>query len=503
MSKVIKDNLMTAFEELTPDCFDEIIARIDADETIDDEALVQDIPPAKASRRVLRYTLVPAAAAAICAISFGLNATADDSIGTLYIDVNPSISISYDKEGLVNDILAENEDGADLLEDIDVRQYKDMELSDSVNMVLTQLDQDGYFEDSTADLIISNCLKETSEDNAIDESINETITSYAQDNSLDATWVSQSFEDDDALTSTAMEEQVSVGKYYFLQHITENTGIDVTGLKDESVKNIYAYLYDAQIDLTTDDSITLMHVAPDDNESKETQDVDDSASTFDDSTNSDHELKEPNTQNSSDSSSTDTTTEDSTQSDSLDSDHEETDSIANPPATSDSSDNKKSDHTNHPNTPSESGNATTSDQPTKPDSNSKHKTNTPIAITNTVVKANGNISIRFSESAYYSKYYKAIVQDDDGNVVETSLVKKTKHRLVLNATDLEDDTTYTILIYGVKSNSQTKAKCLSTTFTLELSTPDASTTQASSPPTDSGSIEEETTSKENDNSELP
>ncbi|MCR5665831.1 MAG: MSCRAMM family adhesin SdrC [Eubacterium sp.] len=501
MSKHIEDNLMTAFEELAPDCFDEIMARIDADEaTLSDDYIIEETPK-KHSYRIFRYTLPPAAAAAVCAVAFGLNASADDSIGTIYIDVNPSISITYDKDGMVNDILAENEDGADLLEDIDVHQYKDTQLSDSVNMVLTQLNSDGYFEDSTADLIVSNCPKESDDDTSIDETINETITDYAKANSLDATWVSQSFEEDEDLTTAAKEEQVSVGKYYFLQHVTENTGVDVTGLKDESVKNIYAYLADAQIDLTQDDSITVMHVTPSEEASDETSEGDDTTSNSDNPDNSDSKPEDTTSSKSSDKA--DKVADDTTESDNLESDHEESNSIANPPKNSASSDNPTSSANKDSNTSSDSGNNTNSEQNSESTTNSNQESTTTLAITNTIARANGNISIRFSTSATYGKHYKAIVKDDEGNTVDTTIVKKTKHRLVLNADSLEDDTTYTVVLYGIKSDTQEKAERLSSTFTLEQAPENTSPKQATQSTTDSDSTVESEPDDDIESTELP
>lgn len=241
MSEIINSHLKEGFDLIAPDCFEQIMkatpVRIETEEEL--FCMLPEYqmnkPPKKG--RIMKL-LAPAMAAMICFSTYTYygNHHITDHI---YVDVNPSVAIALNKHETVVKVEGLNEDGQHVLEEIseELKELKSMKAT--LKTILTELEEENYFAEE-ADLILSHGYDDQPDRELLSKA-NAVVERFMSTNEIEATWVVQSFEEDDELTEAAKANKVSVSKYQFLNQFSVGDTTKDT-LYQTPVKEIYNWL---------------------------------------------------------------------------------------------------------------------------------------------------------------------------------------------------------------------------------------------------------------------
>lgn len=99
----------------------------------------------------MKKKLILAVTASMVAASLfsGCTSETTDTSGSILLSVNPEIRISYDRDGLVTEILGVNEDGKDIVSDYD--NYIGKECREVVSELVEEIHEAGYFVEEVED----------------------------------------------------------------------------------------------------------------------------------------------------------------------------------------------------------------------------------------------------------------------------------------------------------------------------------------------------------------
>ncbi len=239
MKKIdIKNNLKSALEKSTPDCFYKInngayVNQIDFN--------IEDIKKSKKkiSNFNMKYALAISACLLIMIIGFS---TYYVPVNDIYIDVNPSIEIKtnmFDKVIVVN---AKNDDGTSIVNSVDVKN-KDIETA--IDDIMNEMISQGYIKSELTDNAILISVNAKSEEQAkeISDSIDKSVNNNLNENNISAVVMKQELNSMKDLQALSKETGVSVGKLQFIQKMIDknNEKTDASSLYNLKIKELLAF----------------------------------------------------------------------------------------------------------------------------------------------------------------------------------------------------------------------------------------------------------------------
>ncbi len=162
------------------------------------------------------------------------NANAKEA--TVTLDVNPSIEISLKKDNRVLDIKPLNEDGRQILSNMDL---KNVNLDVAVNALLGSMLKNGYLSDMANSILVSVDGQNTEKSTQIQNEISSQIELYMQNNNLNSAVVSQNVVDNQEAILFAEKYDISVGKaQYILEVVKAHPNYNAADLADLSINEI-------------------------------------------------------------------------------------------------------------------------------------------------------------------------------------------------------------------------------------------------------------------------
>ncbi|GEM_PF-1607299 len=239
MKKIdIKNNLKSALEKSTPDCFYKInngayVNQIDFN--------VEDIKESK--KKTLNFNMKYALAISACLLIMIIGfSTYYVPVNDIYIDVNPSIEIKtnmFDKVIVVN---AKNDDGTSIVNSVDVKN-KDIETA--IDDIMNEMISQGYIKSELTDNAILISVNAKSEEQAkeISDSIDKSVNNNLNENNISAVVMKQELNSMKDLQALSKETGVSVGKLQFIQKMIDknNEKTDASSLYNLKIKELLAY----------------------------------------------------------------------------------------------------------------------------------------------------------------------------------------------------------------------------------------------------------------------
>ena len=221
MSDMERDSLIEkmnqGFSELTPDCWEEIKGKLPE----------QSPEPVEVKARPVTRRFLPAIAAAVLAILAFTFVIKDMRTAEtmLYIDVNPSVSISLNRSGRVISVKGINEDGRRTVAAVkkELKGIRDPEKA--AVCIITQMDREGYFKSGTLDAIISLSYGRKDRPSVLDKT-GDVIKEYAESKDLKTDLILQSFVRDKKSEKTASGMGISAGKYEYIIELADGDETD-------------------------------------------------------------------------------------------------------------------------------------------------------------------------------------------------------------------------------------------------------------------------------------
>ncbi len=239
MKKIdIKNNLKSALEKSTPDCFYKINNGAYVNEI---DFNIEDIKKSKKkiSNFNMKYAFAFSACLLIMIIGFS---TYYVPVNDIYIDVNPSIEIKtnmFDKVIVVN---AKNDDGTSIVNSVDVKN-KDIETA--IDDIMNEMISQGYIKSELTDNAILISVNAKSEEQAkeISDSIDKSVNNNLNENNISAVVMKQELNSMKDLQALSKETGVSVGKLQFIQKVIDknNEKTDASSLYNLKIKELLAF----------------------------------------------------------------------------------------------------------------------------------------------------------------------------------------------------------------------------------------------------------------------
>ena len=158
MDNRVKDLMERGFSELTPDCFDQIMAKVA--ELPQPEVRTEELnrthtyERARVKQRRVVASFATAAVAVFCLISVRWYDTVKVT-DEIYIDVNPSIVLELNSKGKVVRTEGRNGDGDDVV-DASAEQLKGVkDPAEAVTVLMEEMNSEDYFHDNKGTVLVS------------------------------------------------------------------------------------------------------------------------------------------------------------------------------------------------------------------------------------------------------------------------------------------------------------------------------------------------------------
>ena len=222
----IKEEIHDFFEKATPDLC----------EDIQKDCVPQQKAPAEAQpkrRHVLRNVLAAAACMALLVTGTGVYfyETAFKTETTISLDVNPGIQMNLNKKEEVLSIVPTNQDGEQLLHNLD---FQGDNLENAVDAVVGQMLQSGYLGENANSVLVTVSGKDPERSRDLQNRVFKEIDSVMENRGVPAAVLSQKAASDTEVTALAEKYGISMGKaQLILEYTRENpryTAGDLAGL---------------------------------------------------------------------------------------------------------------------------------------------------------------------------------------------------------------------------------------------------------------------------------
>ena len=228
MEQELYERLEAGLDDMAPDLLDWILAQdirpIQSEEELFGETETpkrKRKPPTRKRTWKQWYNLV-AGLAAVFVLMFSFHAIHDSNTieGEIIVDVNPSVSLSVNKQGRVKNVQALNGDG-----DVIVKEMKKTKgnVQTVLESVFDALSEQNYLQDEKSGVLVSYCYMQ--ESSAVESRIQNAIVKLS-DSKQNCTIYSQTFQREDEEEEKAKSAGVSVGKYYFVNRLNEYSSVE-------------------------------------------------------------------------------------------------------------------------------------------------------------------------------------------------------------------------------------------------------------------------------------
>lgn len=238
----IRDRLKRAIDEAPIDMLDDLLNTY-VEKMAEHDEITEQFPRTytlpieekkvtkkKTNPSIFRYVAMAASLAFM--IFAGNNYYQNMLIGSLFLDVNPSIRLDVQRNDKVKDVVALNDDGSLIMEDIKV---KNMDVSEAVISILSAYEEAGYIISGEEVILLTSQL----DGDIRDKVIAEILDHYVKKN-ITPTLLTQDVDDD---------EDVLTGKSTLARHIIQNEIEADESVYNMNLKEMVQYTVEHDIDL--------------------------------------------------------------------------------------------------------------------------------------------------------------------------------------------------------------------------------------------------------------
>ena len=223
----IEDSIRKAVNEVTPDILEDLMGELGLEAKAQETVPLKVVPEPEERPAVSEPEKTPArrkwyrAAAGLAAvfalfIGYSMFGQSDDVSAVVGLDVNPSIELSVDKDGKVVKATAVNEEGEQILQEMDI---KENDVSDACNIIVDKLVDRGYLTTKSNAVLVSVRSKDAASGRALEEELSGSINMHLSGGSLEPAIVGQYVEETEDLDNFAGENGISVGKANLIKSI--------------------------------------------------------------------------------------------------------------------------------------------------------------------------------------------------------------------------------------------------------------------------------------------
>ncbi|MCD7893666.1 MAG: PepSY domain-containing protein [Erysipelotrichaceae bacterium] len=223
--------LYDAFSKITPDNLDAIHEELQHR----DENIIVDMPTPKKKRYGSLVVALLAVILIVCTVTF-YPSSSSTIMAKVDIDVNPSIEFSIDANNKIVEAIATNEDGKNILGDMD---FTGSDIEVGINAVIGSMLMQGYIDELKNSLLVSVIGDNEETNEQLRTQLTTMIEALLQSSSIDGSIMSLTLTDTSSIEDIAKEYNISVGKAEIIQKLIEfNSNYSYETLKDLSIHDL-------------------------------------------------------------------------------------------------------------------------------------------------------------------------------------------------------------------------------------------------------------------------
>ena len=225
--RMIEEHLGRAIDEMTPDLLGDLMKELDM-EKVPSEEVEKTTPdqqteekPLFVTRRKHRRQLYKGLAACAAALlifvgGYSFWGGEKETAAVVGLDVNPSIEMSVDDEDKVITAKAYNDEGQDILSDLN---FEGSDINVACNAVVGAMLTRGYLTDLSNSILVSVQAQDAEHGKMLEKSLSKNLNGFLEDSKIAAAILGQYVADDQAVTTFAEENQISTGKAWLIQSL--------------------------------------------------------------------------------------------------------------------------------------------------------------------------------------------------------------------------------------------------------------------------------------------
>ena len=213
----IEKNLLSAVKGIERNQFHEILKDIDSVEV--EEAMV-----IKDEKKNNIVWFKPALAMAMALLLFFSGITYNNFVNgvnaRVSLDVNPSIEIDLNKKNKVVDVIANNEDGLTILDDMDL---KGSDIKVTLNALIGSMLRHGYLTEMRNSILLSVDSNDLEKAKLLEEELLNEIEKILGTGDFESSVIAQTVKEDEELKALAEKFKISQGKVQLIQEVMQES----------------------------------------------------------------------------------------------------------------------------------------------------------------------------------------------------------------------------------------------------------------------------------------
>ncbi|MCM1284391.1 MAG: fibronectin type III domain-containing protein [Roseburia sp.] len=249
MDRELKMRLEAGLGDMAPKLAEKILEQplvpIESEaELFAEKPKIRTMPPGRGRTRGRVYRAA-AGLAAMFALLFCFHEVRDSNTieGMIIVDVNPSVSLSVNKNGKVRRVDALNEDGTAIVDGLNKKKGS---VDAVLGSVFDSLETQEYLKSEKAGVLVSYCYEQESAD--VETKIQSAIVNLSGSRQ-NCTIFSQTFAKEEEEEEKAKTAGVSVGKYYFVNRIKESSEVSEEVSYDKTIEEIVQLMDDQGVEV--------------------------------------------------------------------------------------------------------------------------------------------------------------------------------------------------------------------------------------------------------------
>ncbi len=233
----LRNRLKRALDETPIDLLEDLV-NTPVGKMVEHDEITEQFPrartlPKKETKKTIPIFRYMAIAASLAFIIFsGNNYYQSMFIGSLYLDVNPSIKLDIQRNDKVKDVIALNDDGKIITENVNV---KNMNVSDAVISILKSYEDAGYIVSGEDIILLTAQLDERIRDTVIHDILNHYVSINKHPMILSQ--------------DVSKDEDILTGKTALVRKIVENEHDIDSSLYRMNLREIVEYSLEHDVDL--------------------------------------------------------------------------------------------------------------------------------------------------------------------------------------------------------------------------------------------------------------
>jgi len=229
----IKNRVTDAFLSSTPDIKNRVLQAIEKEEQ-ESVAVISNRRPAIIKRLAFIVSFCLIFAVGLAVGNFFPIKTTVTAETTVYLDVNPSITLSLDKSDTILSATAGNSDAEIVLSGMD---FKGVSLKTGLNAIIGSMYINGYLSTDDNSMLISVDKKDKSNADAYLTAITTSVNEIFASSNMKCSIITQSVEKNQDLIDRANDKGVSIGKVHFIDKVFEDID-EITDENDDDMFNM-------------------------------------------------------------------------------------------------------------------------------------------------------------------------------------------------------------------------------------------------------------------------